>query len=212
LLLAEYLLEAGQLDEAGRALAEVEALLVGVRVDDLAIDLHLAELRVHLLTVKGEVARALPLLGDVLLRLERMFGKEHVELKDIHATAAQAHAAAGDRAAALSEWDRFRALALKSGTRPSPATAAGLLERAALVLETPEAASAVEEGEAALAALEAGGPATAARLAARRRWAEALWRTPAHRPRARRVIESALPNLGAADRADVEAWLAAHRD
>jgi tetratricopeptide (TPR) repeat protein len=213
LLLATALLQAGRFEQAAKAYDEAETLLSGKPAEGSAAQLHMMELESQVLAATGSTARAVSLAGEAIQRAEQMYGKQHAEVLDTLAALARVQSAAGDNRAALASWDRYRAVFRAGGARLSPLAAAGLLERAELLLPVTQDPAAVrEEAKEALAALDAGGPPVGARLAARRRWAEALWSQPVHRAEARGLLEAALPNTDGAGRSETESWLASHRD
>jgi hypothetical protein len=211
LLLADHLQVNGQHADAARVLEELEGLMSQGAGEVPAVRAHLDQLRIQQLTEEGKAAEAVALAREALPRAELLLGKEHVEMTGNLAAVARAQRAAGDTRAALEAFNRFRAVATAGGATLSPSTAATLLERAALLLGGQDEPAALEEARSALAALEAGGPATGARLSARLRWADALWRVPARRAEARRVLEAALPSSKDGERAAAEAWLASHK-
>lgn len=206
LLLAEILHQEARPAEASRGLEELQPLLAGAVEETGWVRVRVDQVLIKELAGGGRAAEALVLSREALPRAELLLGKEHRELTGMLGAVAHAHRAAGDVRAALATYHRFRAAA-----RLSPSRATVPLERSALLLGTAGEKAGLEEAGEALAALEAGGAATGARLAARRRWAEAQWRIPAHRAEVRRVLESALPTADAVGNAATEAWLASHR-
>ena len=211
LLLVDHLQVDGRHEEAARVIAEVQAMVSHGTGDSPGVRTSLDQVLIQQLVDEGKPAAALALARESLPRAELVHGTEHMELTGNLVSMAHAQQATGDIRAALATLERCRALWLSGGGKLAPAMAATLLERAALLLGSPGEKAALEEARGLLAALESGGPATGARLAARRLWAGALWNVPAHRAEARRVMESALPSTDAAGRNATEAWLSAHR-